>query len=148
MSIATSQRVSRLILAASVATVVGLVGCGVNLLPMRAPGWEGSLDPIAYCNLSANNAGLVVIIKNIGREDAPATTTRVTFTSLPTGDLDVDLATPAIAARQQAELAPILFDGFPSNCFQPDCDFTITADVDNVVEETSEVNTVTGYCPG
>jgi subtilisin family serine protease len=113
-----------------------------DLVPVRLPNM--GMDPIAYCNLD-DRKRLVVTVKNQGDAGAPASTTRVTFHSVPGGDVVVDLPTPALAAGESVDLDPIELP----NCYHPNCHFTITVDVTGVVAESNEANnTAEGYCLG
>jgi hypothetical protein len=102
---------------------------------------HGQSGAIAFCRTDANGK-LVIRVKNGGPVDAPASTTRVEFS--PGGV--VLLMTPPIPAGGTVDIGPI---GFPAVCFDPDCEFTITVDVNNNVNESNEVNnTAAGRCIG
>lgn len=141
-----SQTLFLLFLGALAIAVLG--GCApkpdlvANLLP------DLGTDPIAYCNL--DQAGrLIITVTNQGTYAAPASVTKVTFTTLPTGNHVVNLDTPALGIGNSSELEPIDLAAFPSNCYQADCHFTITVDSTGVVEESEEEdNSVSGYCIG
>jgi uncharacterized repeat protein (TIGR01451 family) len=93
----------------------------------------------------ADPCGLVVTVRNQGDSNAPASTTRVTFFT-PEGSVPVDLSTPALSPGASVDLGPV---SFPSGCFNPDCSFTITVDINNNVDELNEGNnSVSGFCPG
>jgi len=85
---------------------------------------------------------LVVTVKNQGKGDAPASTTRVVFFD---GEVtfSFDLDTPAISAGQSVDLA----------CEIPDfcsvgCEFVIIVDSKNqVIESNKDNNSVPGECP-
>jgi len=93
----------------------------------------------------ANPCGLVVTVKNQGNLNAPASITRVSF-STSRGPITVDLTTPALGVGAAVDLGPI---DIPGACFDPNCDFTVTVDINKNVSESSEVNNSTaGICPG
>lgn len=117
-----------------------------DLVAVKLP--DLGTDPIAYCNLDDNNR-LIVTVTNQGTDNAPASVTRVTFNSVPTGDVVVDLTTPALASGASHNHDPIDLAAFPSNCYQADCHFVITIDPTNAVDEANEENnTAKGYCLG
>lgn len=123
-----------------------LSGCVLNLKPDLVVVRQTELgeDPIAYCKLDNNR--LIVTAKNEGRGDAPATVTRVVFTSIPTGNVIRNLNTPALASGTLYAHKPLIF---PEGCFQPDCHFDITVDSTSVVDESNEGNNSgKGYCLG
>ncbi|MGE5444964.1 MAG: CARDB domain-containing protein [Ignavibacteriales bacterium] len=93
----------------------------------------------------ADPCGLVVTVRNQGDFNAPTSTTRVTFFTSE-GSVPVDLSTPALSPGASVDLGPV---SFPSGCFNPDCNFTITVDINNNVDELNEGNnSVSGFCPG
>jgi len=84
----------------------------------------------------------VIRIRNRGTVDAPASITRVEF--FPGGVFL--LSTPAIPASGTVDLPPL---DFPAGCSDPDCDFTITVDFNNDVNESDEGNNIAvGRCIG
>jgi hypothetical protein len=105
-----------------------------DLVSAPSPG-----DPTEFCNWSAQ--GLIVIVKNQGTVDAPATLTTVTFRGAPS-----ILPTPPIPAGGSVSIVfPI-----PSGCYRPDCSFGIIVDSDGRVDESNETNNSAGggVCPG
>jgi hypothetical protein len=112
-----------------------IIGCRADLLPV---GWGSEPGPYRFC-MKDVNADLVVVIKNQGSADAPATITEVAFAIGGT----VTLPTPAIPANDSVDLRVTI----PPECFIPECGFRITADVKNQVAESDETNNVEkGIC--
>jgi hypothetical protein len=112
--------------------------------PLSSP---NSTDPFAYCNLDGNNE-LIIVIKNIGSEDAPATVTKIEFVPVEGhfSGSSIEIPTPPIPAGESATLGSV---SFPGGCYQPDCHFIITADFNNELDERNEENNkVNGYCIG
>jgi CARDB protein len=101
-------------------------------------------SPSAFCREVNDGTGLEVTVKNQGNADAPASTTRVIFFTLREGNIAEDMFTPAIPAGGSTDL---VFD-LPSGCFNG-CDFRITVDSNNQVNESDEGNnSVPGICSG
>jgi hypothetical protein len=100
---------------------------------------------IGFCKLVPEGhfkGQLVVTIGNQGEAFAGESTTRVTFGS----GQHIDRFTPAIPPGGSVDLLPIKI---PGECYQPDCHFTIIADVKHEVDESDETNnTATGFCLG
>lgn len=97
---------------------------------------------ISFCRLDEKHR-LLVVVKNQGAADAPASTTRVHF---PVPGNTIDLPTPALSAGSSVTLPPIVM---PRGCHNPDCDFTITVDAKNEVIESNEANnSAKGVCIG
>ena len=114
-----------------------LSGCKPDLLPIGRPDLSG---PISFCKTDDNHR-LMVTVKNQGNADAAASTTTVEFN--PGGS--VSIATPAIPAGGTVDLSFTI----PSGCFNPDCDFTITVDSKNDINESNEGNnSAKGICIG
>jgi hypothetical protein len=84
---------------------------------------------------------LIVTVANQGSTGAGPSTTRVDFGAYGA----IDLPTPALAAGASVDLKfPI-----PPGCFDPDCEFRIVVDVNNVVVESDEGNNfASGVCLG
>ncbi len=75
---------------------------------------------------------LVITILNQGKKEAKATTTEVVFGALPA----IRLPTRPILPGESASVTfPV-----PDDCYQPECQFRITADANNEVEELDEGN--------
>jgi subtilase family serine protease len=114
-----------------------LVGCQPDLIPVQMPDLEG---PFPFCRLEENQ--LVVRVQNAGNADAGEFNIQVDF--LPGGSITAGM--PAIPAGESADSAPI---EFPVECFDSDCDFEITVDSGQAVDESNEDNnTVEGMCLG
>lgn len=112
-----------------------IIGCRADLLPV---GWGSQPGPYKFCMKDVND-DLVIVIKNKGSVDAPQSTTKVDF--LPGGAFS--LPTPGIPAGDSIDLRVTI----PETCFQPECQFRITADADNQVNESNEANNVAdGKC--
>jgi hypothetical protein len=112
-----------------------VTGSGPDLAP------DNPSNAVQLCNLNSEG-NLIVSVKNLGSIEAPASTTRVEF--LPGGS--ITLPTPAIPAGDSVDLTPL---DIPSSCFNADCNFRITVDIGNEVEETREFNnTAAGLCIG
>jgi hypothetical protein len=89
---------------------------------------------------SAGN--LLVMVRNQGTALAGASITTVTFS--PGGT--VSIPTPPIPPGGSVVVGPI---PIPAACFNPDCDFRITADATGLVAESIEANnSATGRCLG
>lgn len=127
-----------------------LVSCDLSRIPDEIPPEPPDLDiipkttpvpPLDYCIRSGEN--LVVTVKNIGLGSSDVSTTAVDFfTRLTTGDLllleTVKKSTPELNSGETVQL---LFK-IPSNCFDPDCEFSIKVDVLNDVSESDETNNI------
>jgi len=122
----------------------------IERVPARRIGAQGLADliPVPDANglcrrvQEGPDAGkLIVTVKNQGSADAPASTTRVEFSS---GQV-VNTPTPPIPAGGAVDLHVAI----PANCFSPDCGFKITVDFGNVVTESNEANnSLGGHCLG
>lgn len=101
---------------------------------MPVPDAQGS-----FCRRADGN--LIVTVTNQGSTGAGPSTTRVDFGAHGA----IDLPTPALAAGASVDLKfPI-----PPACFDPDCEFRIVVDVNNVVAESDENNNfASGVCLG
>ena len=109
-----------------------------DLQPVSPPG------SVLFCRAVSGKLSAVIRVENTGSGFAPASITRVSFFSLGS----VDLPTPGIAAGDFVDLGPV---SLPGGCFNPDCDFSITVDALNSVDEgqTGESNnTAPGGCIG
>lgn len=94
----------------------------------------------AFCRLEQGRK-LRVTVKNQGNDNAPASTTTVTFSDTP-----FSLDTPAIPGGRSVDL---LFD-VPADCLSPYCSFKIMVDANSQVDELSMEanNNVSGACIG
>jgi len=125
-------------------TAVTLVSCHNGLQPDLIPVRDGA--DVNFCDVDDQNR-LIVHVKNQGAAEAPPSTTRVEFKWGGTESQTVDLPTPLIAAGATQDI-PTETE-FPMGCFDPDCGFTITVDVNNDVAESGEANnTADGLCLG
>jgi len=116
-------------------------GCLLELLPDLVP------VPVEESGGFCNNAGqLVVKVENRGNVDALECVTEVRYRGI---EEPTSLQTPAIPAGGAHEFEPL---EIPDPCFvqvgnEGVCDFTITVDVDNRVDELDKANnTVSGGC--
>ena len=103
-----------------------------DLIPVNPEGWDNFCDRY-------RDGELKVHIKNQG--DAPAGSSYVQVSYGQYGELVEPV--PALAA---GETVTILFPMY-SGCFDPVCEFEITVDVYDEVDESNELNnTQTGKC--
>ena len=113
---------------------------GADLIPLKPPGFSG---PEGFCHLAGDRESpqLVVSVQNIGEGESSASLTTIDF--FPGGS--VQLHTPAIAGGDWIDLMPV---AIPSACFDPDCEFSITVDWGNEINESGGEgnNEVTGRC--
>jgi hypothetical protein len=121
--------------------MTGCAGNGPDLVPERR---EGSQGAEGYCRRDENI--LTIEVRNQGNEDALSpSTVVVVFHADP--DQPRSVTAPALAAGSST------FDQLeveiPSGCFNPDCDFTITVDANDDIDESRENNnTEEGICIG
>jgi len=101
---------------------------GPDLIPLKPPGFYG---PESLCNLSGESESpkLGVSVQNIGEGESPASMTTIEF--FPGGSFL--LQTPALPGGESVDLMPV---AIPLECFDPDCDFRITVDPRNEVNES------------
>lgn len=98
------------------------------------------LIPIPTCQTDSEGR-LIVKVKNQGTVSAAASVTRVEF--FPGGLFNLNF--PSIAAGATAEV-PLPMPGI---CWNPDCDYQITVDLNNQIDEANEANnTASGGCVG
>ena len=84
----------------------------------------------------------MVTVKNQGTIKSASSTATVEF--VPGGSFTLSASTRV--AGQQIELPPL---DIPASCWNPDCEFKLTADSGNRIEESDEVNnTAAGTCAG
>jgi len=111
----------------------------------RAP-YRRMTDPLAdlvpvpdanqsFCKRNAKG-DLVVTVKNQGTGTAGPCTTRVDFGKFGV----VDKPTPALAPAPAPDSTVDIAFPIPFGAFDPDCEFQIIVDVNNVVSESSEGN--------
>ncbi|MFX0108932.1 MAG: CARDB domain-containing protein [Candidatus Hodarchaeota archaeon] len=121
-------------------TAVILSACAgkPDLLPVKPP---DSPEVVGFCQQD-DQGRLIVTVRNQGNADAPPSTTTVEFT--PGGSFP--LPTPAIPAGGSVDLSPL---SIPAECFDADCEFKITVDSLNKVDESDEGNnSANGRCIG
>lgn len=126
----------------------------------EGPAFRPDLVPIEdgydlFCH--RDEEGLYVTVRNQDFGTAPASTTRVEFKwgggpTVPQSE-KVDLPTPSIPGKSPSNPAggKVTVGPFPipSGCFDPDCGFTITVDVNGDVIESDETNnSADGRCIG
>jgi CARDB len=122
-------------------------GIDVEQIRERRKGGEKELPDLvpvpdasgSFCR--RRDGKLVVTVKNQGAGPAGPSTTQVDFFAHG----QVSQPTPPLAPNASTEL---LFD-IPPGCFDPDCNFRITVDVNGEVAESNEGNnTADGICLG
>jgi len=100
------------------------------------------LVPVPDSCVRDSAGNLLVMVRNQGTALAGASITTVTFS--PGGT--VSIPTPPIPPSGSVVLGPI---PIPAACFNPDCEFRITADATGLVAESNEANnSATGRCLG
>ncbi len=123
-------------------TVMALAGCIPptllpDLVPANPPGMIG------YCNVDDSN-NLIVYVKNQGEADAPVSLVKVQF-YLASGVQEFSASIGPISAGDTQSVSFAI----PTGCFNPDCNFIITVDSGDDVNESNELNnTVNGTCIG
>ncbi|MEZ5363787.1 MAG: CARDB domain-containing protein [Bryobacterales bacterium] len=127
-----------LISAAAVCAVVFTAGCAPSQPDLVAEPIESDAEPEGYCRKSG--AGVTIRVKNASNAAFnQETTTMVIFS--PGGPRNVQTSPMA-----PGEFRDVTVD-LPAECFVPDCNFAITVDADEEVEESNEANnTVSGVC--
>jgi hypothetical protein len=106
-------------------------------LPDLVPGGQYS-DPYYFCAMDNQNQ-LVILVKNQGNSDAPASAARIEFL----GSNFVNLTIPPVPQNTTVPLQPI---SIPKACYQSfnnyDCNFNIVLDTNNQVTESNENNNI------
>lgn len=106
-------------------------------MPDLIPGGQQPA-PYAFCAIDSQGK-LVILVKNQGNADAPASSTTVAFL----GSTSVVLPTPPIPKNTTVPLQPITV---PNACYASyrnyDCDFNITVDASNQIAELNENNNI------
>lgn len=108
-----------------------------DLVPIAAPTPPADNGP--FCNLSR---GAVFRVRNAGGDVAPPSTTTVDFFAFGA----VNIATPNLAPNGFFD---VIGTPTPPGCFEPDCEFRITVDSGNSVDEGAAGegnNSVDGVC--
>jgi hypothetical protein len=112
-------------------------GLSLRKLPDLVPGGSYS-DPYYFCAMDNQNR-LVILVKNQGNADAPASAARIEFL----GSTFINLTIPPVRQNTTVPLAPI---SIPKACYQSannyDCNFNIVLDTNNQVAESSETNNI------
>ena len=123
---------------------VVIAGCATPKVQVGNPDLvsmpDGPMGGGDYCYFSTG--GYVrIAIQNQGQGDAPPTSTRIVFS--PGGTIDIP--TPPVKAGKRTSLSPV---EIPLACFDPDCDFKVTADSRSQAHEASgkENTFATGRC--
>jgi subtilase family serine protease len=119
------------------AVVLTACSTGPDLVPVKAPG------NATFCEIEGGN--LKVYVKNQGDAEATGSEVEVEF-YLSNGVQQKERAATGLisAGATDSVLVPI-----PDGCYNPDCNFTITVDIVNVVKESNENNNVVdGACIG
>jgi len=101
---------------------------GPDLTPLNPPGFSG-LDSLCHLSGDRESPKLGVSVQNIGEGESPPSMTTIEF--FPGGS--VQLQTPGIPGGESIDLMPVTI---PLECFNPDCDFRITVDPRNDVNES------------
>jgi hypothetical protein len=97
---------------------------------------------VQFCKFVNNQLQAVVRVKNQGGAFAPASITKVDFFAFGS----VNIPTPRLSPGEFIDLGPIKP---PTGCFNPSCQFRITVDSGNSVDESDEGNNSTiGVCIG
>ncbi len=117
-----------------------LAGCAADLVPERQPGTVG---PNGFCRREGGD--LVVRVTNNGNKDSGATTTRVGFTGASGVSAQTKVTNPV---PKNGGSVDVRFK-IPAECFDPDCNFVITVDVNDDENEQKENNNIAkGTCIG
>ena len=128
------------VLAALVAT--GMLGCGsVPGVPSLLDDAQPDLIPLPAAGFCQDDGMLQVAIRNQDAGNANPSTTRVSFSR----GTSVQLRTPEVEGGRIVTLDPITI---PPECFAPDCLLTVTADLEDDVDESNEDNNIVDErCP-
>lgn len=103
----------------------------------------GTAAGVVVCRTDTGG-NLLIGVRNLGPGDAGASVTRVVFTS-PVPPVTTDGATPALTSGSVMDVPFAI----PSSCYNPNCNFTVTVNVDGAVSESSTANNgATGSCLG
>jgi len=117
---------------------VVFAGCKSDLIPSNP---KPDLGSAGFCYKDSQGR-LLIIVKNQGDTDAPASTTTVDFFNFGS----FDLTTPPIPAGGSVTLPAL---NIPVGCYNPDCNFKITVDSKNQINESNESNNqVSSNCIG
>jgi hypothetical protein len=129
-----------------VALALSLAGCPRRPLPPEGADLVASSPPgsVAFCKEDPNDRRRLVDFRvtNNGSRFAPAFITRVDFFRF--GPRDISMA--GLRPGEFRDADPITP---PQGCFDPDCNFSISVDSQNSVDETNEANNGgAGNCVG
>lgn len=114
------------------------INCGADLIIERIAPTEP-----AFC--VRDEQGLIFRVKNNGELIGSGQSFAVVTFSWSGGAQSRVAVTPPLAAKQTVDLRAEI----PSACWDPDCNFSISADVNDDVNETNESNnTVSSHCIG
>jgi hypothetical protein len=128
------------------ATAGTIIDRGPDLVPERRPGGTGSEG---FCDRNEQGQ-LIVRVRNQGNE--PATIETIAQVHYHPGGVEVSTMHALTDGAFGSTPVPI-----PPTCFNPDCEFTITVDATQVVEEIrhhpndtgqEDNNTASGHCIG
>lgn len=87
---------------------------------------------------------LLIGVRNLGPGSAGGSTTRVVFSSVAP-PVTTDMITPAIASGSAVDVPFAI----PGSCYNPDCTFSVTVNVNGAVSESSTANNgAVGFCLG
>lgn len=100
----------------------------------KSPAGVADLIPLQGCQ--RKELTLFVTVTNQGTGPANPSTTEVDFLAFG----KVNAPTPMLAPGASTQV-PVTI---PKGCFNPDCEFRVTADVGNVVAESNEANNTVG----
>ncbi|MFQ5569442.1 MAG: CARDB domain-containing protein [Rhodothermales bacterium] len=139
---------TRMVFFGLVGTLV-LGGCGgpgpggVDLVPVQAPN-----NPTLCERDQAGN--LLLYVKNQGTAEASSSAVEVQFMNVSPGYSPKVRAQGVTGPLQAgATSTSVISAAIPEGCFNPDCDFEITVDIVNEVQETNEQNnSIQGACVG
>ena len=129
------------------ATLLTLAGCSSTKVDApdtaveTGPDLVPVLNSVQYCDRD-ESGNLLIQVKNQGGETAKESTTTVTFGTEP-------IWTEPTKSLTSNESAPKESISMELASWNPDADFTITVDAENVVHELNESNNVArGKCIG
>ena len=113
-------------------TLTGCASPGLARLGLAPVNPRPNMGAPGYCNTN-DQRQLVVTVKNQGTIKSASSTATVEF--VPGGSFT--LSTSTLVAGQEIDLTPL---DIPGSCWNPDCEFKITVDSGNRIEESDEVN--------
>jgi hypothetical protein len=136
----TTARTGSLLIAGIPFPVAQAAPVLADLVPDTPVGTAG----VVVCRTDTSGANLLVGVRNLGPGGAGTSLTRVVF-STSTPPVTSDVSTPALTSGSVVDVAfPI-----PRTCYSPNCNFTVTVNVNGAVSESSTANNgATGSCLG